>query len=796
MARHFRAAAFILSGFLLASSASGIRSLSDLAGAAREQSLERAWSKALDSNAKSPVQRVIMLLKDMKAQLEQEADKESEMYDEMVCWCETNEKEKKKAIAEADAKTSELEASISGKSAAKGTLLTEIADLKGQISEDKMALQTATEIREKELASFSEEEKEMVQTVTNLKNAIFVLSSHQAAAGAGANFLQSPESASLAGVRSVLRDASLKYELMRAGDVPGRRSSQKTAALQVTLEAGNAEAGTSSSQSLEAGGLEKALASVLGEGFGEHVEALPLNLAESILAQRVGAARASGAFVQQPYASYSSASTGIFGILDQMREEFEANLSQAQKDEMKNRADFEALSASKSAQITSGQAKLDELENSYAGNSKALADAVEDFELTRTQRTADVEFLSNLKLTCQSLDKEWLDRSKTRSEETTAVSETLAILTEDDNREHLAKTVAFLQEDSDAEESEQMRARRAKAATALRRAATAPPELETDDLMAAWQGRNGASSVRSPSAELATLAVSVELDSFTRVKEAIDSMVADLKKEQEEEVKTKAYCVKEFDMNAKETYAKEQEKKDLESTLALLAATIEKLTSDIESATTQIADAKLEITKASEAREKANAEFQTIVADQRATQGILTKALARLEAFYKASALQKEAEPTLLQKAKRAKLGQTPPVKFSAYKKNFGSTSVLGFLEQIVEDSKALEAEAVAGEKKAQANYETFVTGSNKLITSLEEEVSDKTKLVASGKVDTEDAKNDHASAVAAIESLEKSLAYLHKECDFLIKNFSARQKARLEEIEAILKAKAILSGM
>merc|ERR1719199_324435 len=121
------------------------RSFSDLAGASREQSLERAWSKALDGEgskvSKSPIQRVIMLLKDMKAQLEEEADKESEMYDEMVCWCETNEKEKKKAIAEADAKTSELEASISGKSAAKGTLLTEIADLKEQIAEDKLALQ-------------------------------------------------------------------------------------------------------------------------------------------------------------------------------------------------------------------------------------------------------------------------------------------------------------------------------------------------------------------------------------------------------------------------------------------------------------------------------------------------------------------------------------------------------------------------------------------------------------------------------------------------------------------------------
>jgi chromosome segregation ATPase len=282
----------------------------------------------------------------------------------------------------------------------------------------------------------------------------------------------------------------------------------------------------------------------------------------------------------------------------------------------------------------------------------------------------------------------------------------------------------------------------------------------------------------------------VELDSFTKVKEAIDNMVADLKKEQEDEVKTKAYCVKEFNLNEKNTYHKTDEKENLESKLELLAATIEQLTNDLEAAKQQIADAQLEIKKASEDREKANAEFQTIVADQRATQGILKKAITRLEWFYKT----KESKPSFLQKA--ARTAQTPPVKFQPYNKNAGSVSVISFLEQIVEDSHKLESEAMAGETKAQATYETFVKGSNKVIASLQEEVSDKTKLVASAEVDTEEAKSDHASAVEVLAFLEKSLAYLHKECDYLLKNFDLRQKARLEEIEAIQKAKAILSGM
>jgi hypothetical protein len=43
--------------------------------------------------------------------------------------------------------------------------------------------------------------------------------------------------------------------------------------------------------------------------------------------------------------------------------------------------------------------------------------------------------------------------------------------------------------------------------------------------------------------------VTVSLDGFEKVKAAMDKMTADLKAEQEEEVKFKAYCTKEFNAN-------------------------------------------------------------------------------------------------------------------------------------------------------------------------------------------------------------------------------------------------------
>merc|ERR1711975_193564 len=192
-------------------------------------------------------------------------------------------------------------------------------------------------------------------------------------------------------------------------------------------------------------------------------------------------------------------------------------LSQSQKDEIKAKEDFEALQAAKTKSIDEGKAKLDAMEAEDAGNAKALSDAKEDLELTRKQRSADVEFLRNLRVTCQNLDREWEQRSKTRSQEIAAVSEALAIITEDDNREMLYKSTSFLQEMATSE----MQMRRNKAASALRRASESPDfDFDADDLLSAWSNRRS-SSVVGPRAQLSTLAVTVQLDGFGKVKEAM-----------------------------------------------------------------------------------------------------------------------------------------------------------------------------------------------------------------------------------------------------------------------------------
>merc|ERR1719284_2103714 len=76
-----------------------------------------------------PVSKVITLLKDMLKQLEKEAEEDEEVYDKLACWCETNDREKTKSIADAEARIADLTTKIEELTASSARLNTEIKNL-------------------------------------------------------------------------------------------------------------------------------------------------------------------------------------------------------------------------------------------------------------------------------------------------------------------------------------------------------------------------------------------------------------------------------------------------------------------------------------------------------------------------------------------------------------------------------------------------------------------------------------------------------------------------------------------
>ena len=644
-----------------------------------------------------PVTKVITLLKDMLKQLQKEAEEDEAIYDKLACWCETNDREKTKAIKDAEEKVDALEAKIAELTALSAKLTAEIENLEKDIEGYQDALDKATAIRKKELAEFNAEEKDMLEAITALKAAIEVLSKHHS------SFLQMPQ-------HHLLRvAATLQKEMEKHADL-----------LQGVL--------THSQRRMVASFVQAPT---------DYFDATPT-------------------FKQ----SYAPQSGQIFGVLQQMLETFESNLAAAQKEEMAAQKAYEELKAGLESQIAAAQDLKDKKEGELVDTDEKNAAAKADLEDTQAKLSADEKYLMNLKEKCSLTDKEWEERQKTRALEMEAVSKALAILTSDDAHDTFTRTFnpSLIQKEGSGN-----RLVRAQAA-----------ELLT----------NAARRIQSP--RLAALATQVKLDAFTRVKKAIDDMIAQLQKEKEDEIKHKDFCVDELNKNQLETEKKEREKSDLEAKIEDLKMTIETLTKEIQALKDEIAEMQLQLKRAGEDREKENKEFQQTVADQRATQKLVQAALVVLKGFYeKAALLQSKFEPA----------GPPPPPGFKEYKKNESAGGVMGLMEQIIKDAKAMEAEAIGDEEQATKAYAEFVEGTNASIEEASKSIVEKSQEKAQAEIDLTDAEAALESVITELEELANFKEQVHASCDFVLKNFEIRQTARDEEIEALKQAKAILSG-
>jgi uncharacterized coiled-coil protein SlyX len=294
-----------------------------------------------------------------------------------------------------------------------------------------------------------------------------------------------------------------------------------------------------------------------------------------------------------------------------------------------------------------------------------------------------------------------------------------------------------------------------------------------------------AAKLQSP--RLATLAVQVRLDAFTRVKKAIDDMIAQLLVEKKDEIKHKDFCVDELNTNQLQTEKKEREKQDLIARIEDLEMTIDQLTKAIDNLKKEIAEMQVQLKRAGEDREKQNKEFQQTVADQRETQKLLQAALSILAEFYgkKDAAMLQRQEP----------VGPPPPAGFEAYKKSAASGGVMSMIQQIISDAKAMESETIRAEEDAQKAYEDFVKETNASIEAKSKDIVNKSEDKAKAEADLVEAKESKEAVMLELEQLSNYNAQLHQSCDFVLKNFDLRQTARDEEIEALRQAKAILSG-
>lgn len=677
------------------------------------------------------------MLKDMTVQLQKEQDVDNEAMEKMKCWCETYDKEKTQAILDGEDKIAQLKVTSQAEGAAVLQRTQEIAALNAQLAQATGALASATEQRKKELAEFNAEEKDLLASITSVKDAIISLSKHH-----GASFLQESGGKDESHKIAVMIQMQLrKHENLLAEIITPHQRKLVAALLQENR-------GASLMQSPE--DYFAAVASV-GVHLPSSMRKFMPNKELSLVNQVPG-----GKY-------YQSASGEIFGILKQLKESFEENLKSAQVQETASNAAFEDLKAAKTAEIAATKASLGEKQQLLGEASFNRAKADQDTEDSEEILAADTEYLKNLKGTCATADADFSLRTQTRIEETQAVSKALGFLNSDDAQDLFHKNfggAVLLQKSK--------RIKKSRQAAASRALSYAGHKLQRP--------------------ELSALAVKVRIDAFTKAKKQIQTMIEQLQKETADEIKKKDTCISEINSNEASQEASVRDRDEAIEKVEALTATIDKLAGEIAELKKQVADSQTALKRASEDREIENHDFQLTIADQRATQKVLTAALNALAGFYnKASLAQKSANGQPL-------AGPPPPPAFKPYKKQ-GSGGVMGVIESVISESKTMEADAIRAEEDAQLAYENLTKETNDSVDEMIRSITTKSEFKAQSESDRVETEQSRDTSLSTLESLASESAALHADCDYTLKNFDLRQTARGQEVEALKQALVFLSG-
>merc|ERR1719223_930167 len=429
-------------------------------------------------------------------------------------------------------------------------------------------------------------------------------------------------------------------------------------------------------------------------------------------------------------------------------------------------------------------------------------------DLGDTQETlaADKEFAANLEKNCETKKKEWDVIVKTRAEELAALADTIKVLNDDDALELFKKTLPSA--------SSLMQIQMSK--TGMRKRAL----VMLKELM------------KKPGHDhigFIALALEGKKVGFDKVIKMIDDMMTTLKIEQADDDAKKEYCAKELDAADDKKKGLERSVSDLETSIENAKEDIAKLGEEIDVLKAAIKELDKNVLEATEQRKEENEDFKELMASDTAAKELMKFAKNRLNKFYNPK-MYKAPPKTELSREDRivenmsGKAAPTeapggiagtgievfvqvsqhshreapppPPETFGAYsKKSEDSMGVMAMIDLLIADLDKEMTEAETTEKDAQADYETLMKDSATKRTKDSKLLGEKETIKAETEADLESDVDEKAATAKELMSTMQYIQSLHNECDFLIKYFDVRKEARASEIDALGKAKAVLSG-
>jgi len=288
---------------------------------------------------------------------------------------------------------------------------------------------------------------------------------------------------------------------------------------------------------------------------------------------------------------------------------------------------------------------------------------------------------------------------------------------------------------------------------------------------------------------------------FDKVVEMIDNMIATLAKEQGDDDKKRDFCHEEIHNVEGEIKVLEGEVSDVSADIEEKEDVLDTLKSEIAALQKSNADLDTSVAQATEQRQDEHAEYASTSASNQAALELIALAKNRMNKFYAPS--QYKAPPTttessspygFLQLSSLAGPGPAPAT-FGEYKKNEGSTGVMGMMDQMIKDVELDIQEAKHDEADAQKDYEEAMKDSK-------EKREEDSKLIVEkegSKADTmtrlQVARELRATKRDQLSITQDKEQAIHVDCDYLMKNYEDTKAKRATESDGLKESKAVLAG-
>jgi hypothetical protein len=463
--------------------------------------------------------------------------------------------------------------------------------------------------------------------------------------------------------------------------------------------------------------------------------------------------------------SYAPQSATIQGILGDMYTTFAKNLQTSTTDEAKAHRSYEDIMATYQKQLNTLQETLVKKQQHKSEDEIQLADATQTYADSEEQLKAEVTLFDSTKKSCTEKTSDWSKRSKARTSELDGIKEALKILTSDESKAIFDKSIKPGFSKGGAASFVQLAS---VSGTSTKKA------LSALDL----------SARQTHSFRLAAIAAQVRMQTsghFDAVLKAIDKLLVQLQEEEQEDIKKVDGC--------KESYQDiTSNKNDLDWKIENNKAKVQKH----EKAVTQKTEAKKITIKDIETAEKTlkdilkertqeNSDYKNAKSDDEKAIGLLVKAKAALEEFYKTALIQKP-EPDMRLSDKNSAKGQTD--------------GVLKMLDMIIEDLNGELAESKTAEAASQKSYEEI-----KAAVEDQKAKLTKSKINLEGQIAEENTakdaelnlKKDNEEDLKTEKDTETDLK---KTCDDAIKLQPERRQKRKIEADGLTQAKEFLAGL